>query len=136
MSGPEQSFYQGVERQLPESIYRQGMSNRFSVGVPDRYYECLNSILWVEYKFIQLPKRSNTIIPVANGLSGPQRNWLMRAYDNNIKTAVIVGTKEGGVFLDHPKQWSTGFLMPKDAFQLLLMSKKDLAKRILQELTR
>lgn len=89
----EGRFYEGVERKLPADVYREGMANPYRRGTPDRYYEGPGGALWVEYKYIDpLPS-------TLKSLSAHQQRWLRRAYEHGVRVAVIVGTKNGGLWL-------------------------------------
>lgn len=134
LSGPESSFYRSVERKLSERVYVEGMANPYSRGTPDRYYETENGALWVEYKFIKLPVRENTLIRPCEGLSPLQRKWLQRAFDNNVNVAVIVGTSKGGAYLNNPPSWDSE--LPKSVFELMLVPPAALAATIEKELTK
>lgn len=96
--------------------------NPFIGGVPDVWYSGPTGDLWVEYKFIVLPKRDTTVI--RPDLSGLQSDWLRERYEEGRNVAVIVGCKEGGVVatsLWWEKEMTTGW------FKAQLMSRKLLA---------
>lgn len=100
MSKPENSFIAGVHKYV--SVYKEKTNNPYRGGTPDVYYEG-KAHLWVEYKFIVLPARDNTMI-IAD-LSALQKDWLQRCHLNTGRARVIVGCKEGGVVFESPADW-------------------------------
>lgn len=105
MSGPENTFIAGVHRHLPpkDDLHREKMNNPYSSGTADMWYSGPSGgrDLWVEYKFLLLPKRDTTVIDLTTGsdppLSALQQDWLKRRHDEGRNVWVIVGFKEGGV---------------------------------------
>lgn len=110
MSKPENSFIAGVHRYV--SCYKEKTNNPYRGGTPDVYYEGQRH-LWVEYKFIEVPKRGST--PILADLSALQKDWLCRCHLNTGRARVIVGCKEGGVILETPDQWEQP--MPTSEFR-------------------
>ena len=99
---PENNFIASVHKHLVRQVYSEKMYNPLRGGTPDVYYEG-GRHLWVEYKFIVLPKRPTT--PVRAKLSELQKLWLRRCYDSTGRASVIVGCKAGGVVLRTPEEW-------------------------------
>lgn len=103
-SKPESTFIASVHKHLPpvEELYRVKMNNPYTAGMADVWYSGQND-LWVEYKFLVLPKRDSTVIDLCRGknpaLSDLQQEWLRSRYDEGRNVWVIVGCKEGGVVL-------------------------------------
>lgn len=102
MSTPENTFIASLHRRLPAlgELYREKMANPYRGGTADVWYSAKRD-LWVEYKFIVVPKRPDTIIDLIGGkkpmLSALQQEWLNSRFDEGRNVWVIVGCKEGGV---------------------------------------
>lgn len=121
--GPENTFIASVHRHLPDELYRMKNHNQYNGGIADVWYSGPKGDLWVEYKFITVPKRDNTLIDF--GLSELQKEWLGARYREGRYVAVIVGSKEGGVLCTTPPTWTTKCTAA--AFRELLVSRKQLA---------
>ena len=130
--GPENTFIAAVHRHLPESVYRMKNHNEFNGGIADVWYDGPHSDLWVEYKFIVLPKKATTTIDLCAGknpmLSPLQQKWLAERYKNGRNVWVVVGCKEGGVIFDDPLWWSSPITMLN--FSDLIKDRKTIAKQI------
>lgn len=135
-SGPENRFIQSIHRQLAGTtkLYMMKNHNQFNAGIADVWYSGLVSDLWVEYKFLELPKRDSTVVDfrdTAKGysLSALQQLWLRGRHEENRNVGVIVGTPAGGIWLPG-LSWDRPF----DAAQLRaeLRSKRDIADTILR----
>ena len=102
MGRPENSFIEGLEKHLPPGEpYRMKNHNIYTGGVWDKWYSGPAADLWVEYKFLAVPKRDNTIIEMVHEkdmLSALQATWGRDRYAEKRNIAVIVGCKEGGVW--------------------------------------
>lgn len=102
MSGPENTFIQSVHRHLPpvSELYRMKNHNQYTAGIADVWYSG-DYDLWVEYKFIAVPKRADTVIEHVGTKSGQvtplQDDWLASRHKQGRNVWVIVGSKEGGV---------------------------------------
>lgn len=124
----ETTFIQALHKVLPEHVYREKMNNPYRGGTPDCYYEHRRN-LWVEYKFVILPKRDDTFI--ACFTSELQRDWLRRCFDNGLNPFVITGCKvpgrkqSMGVVYSTPSEWETG--LPCGEFKDCLVSLDSLA---------
>lgn len=101
----ETVYAQRVNKHLPPEVYREKMNNPYRGGTPDFYYEFQRS-LWCEYKFIEVPKREDTII--RPNLSALQLDWLKRCHANGHKPVVVIGSRAGGVALWSPNAWTHG----------------------------
>ena len=120
-SKPESTFSRSIHKYLPPEVYYEKMHNPFRGGTFDFWYSGVKD-MWVEYKFIQLPKKPETLILPA--LSQLQIVWATERSQEGRNLAVIVGCKDGGVvFRDHA--WLTPISTQK--FQENIMSRKDLA---------
>ena len=101
--GPENTFIGSVHRHLPpvKNVYRMKNHNEYVAGVADCWYDGNDTDLWVEYKFLVVPKRDTTVIdlmnPKADQISPLQAEWLADRSRNGRNVWVIVGCKEGGV---------------------------------------
>jgi hypothetical protein len=81
--------------------------------------------IWIEYKYIEtIPKKGQVKID----LSALQKEWLLSRAQEGRNVAVIVGSKEGGIFLSSESITSAISL---EEFSNRLQSRKDLADRII-----
>lgn len=111
---PETTFYTGVHRHLPglDILHREKMANPYRGGTADHWYDGKQD-LWVEWKFIVVPARHDTVIDLVtprgkkqdSPLSQLQQDWLMSRHKNKRSVWVVVGSKEGGVVMRSPKEW-------------------------------
>jgi len=91
----ENQFISGVHKHLNPVVYRMKNNNPYTGGIPDCWYSGKKDDLWIEYKFIVVPKRPDTeIIPDCSKL---QLEWLHDRYNEGRNMEVIVGCAEGGV---------------------------------------
>ena len=99
--GQENTFISSVHRHLPEGVYHMKNHNQYVGGVADVWYSGFLD-LWIEYKFIVVPKRDTTVIDLCGGknpeLSALQQDWLMSRHNEGRSVGVIVGSKDGGVW--------------------------------------
>ena len=100
--------------------------NQFNGGIADCWYSGPAGDLWVEYKFVVLPKRDDTIIKF--GLSELQKDWLMKRHAEGRTVAVIVGSKEGGAMF-FGTDWESD--CNARLFRKLILTRKELADRII-----
>ena len=106
--------------------------NPYHGGIADCWYSGNAGDLWVEYKFIQLPKRSETVIDLCSGnhptISALQQEWLEGRHKEGRNVGVIVGFGTQGL-------WLPGLLwqqpMTAEAAQQAALSKKALATQII-----
>lgn len=124
--GPETTFIQSVHRLLPKTVYRMKNHNEYNGGIADCWYDGPMGDLWVEYKFVVLPKRDDTQVRIE--LSGLQKEWLRDRWDNGRNVAVVAGCAEGGVWLAAPSRWERDY--PADDFRSLIESRQEIANRI------
>lgn len=68
--------------------------NIYNGGIADVWYSGARADLWIEYKFIAIPKRPDTQIKIE--LSELQQNWLKARHSEGRSVAVVVGSKDGG----------------------------------------
>lgn len=105
-SKPETSFYTSVHRFLPSpsQLHREKMANPYRGGTADHWYSGPVKDLWIEWKFILMPKRDDTVIHMVSGknplLSPLQQDWLSRRNAEGRYVWVVLGCKEGGIVFD------------------------------------
>lgn len=107
--GPENTFIGSVRKHLSKKVYALKNHNEYNSGIADVWYDGPAGDLWIEYKFIVVPKRDDTGIDLVGGknpiLSKLQQEWLADRHVNGRRVAVIVGSKEGGVWFE-PMTWN------------------------------
>lgn len=130
---PETTFYESVHRHLPlpSLLHREKMSNPYRGGTADHWYDGPKADLWIEWKFIVIPKRDGTVISLVNGkqpiLSTLQQDWLRERVANGRRVAVVVGSKTGGVWFGNT---SWGLPFTAGEFRSLIKSRAALADQI------
>ena len=97
MPKPENTFIASVHKFLPVDLYKMKNNNQYNGGIADCWYSGARGDLWIEYKFITIPSRDETLIPL--NLSQLQQNWLRARCTEGRSVGVIVGCKSGGVWL-------------------------------------
>lgn len=131
--GPENTFIGSVHKHLPAGIYRMKNHNQYNGGIADVWYSGVRD-LWVEYKFIVVPKRPDTVIDLITGknpaISYLQQEWLRSRHGEGRSVGVIVGSKDGGVWFPG-LTWDATY--PAKKFLSLLQTRKDLAGTIEKE---
>ena len=125
MATPENTFIGSVHRHLPVGLYHMKNHNPYNGGIADVWYSGNAADLWIEYKFIVIPKRPNTLITIE--LSELQKNWLRSRHAEGRSVGVIVGCREGGVFLAG-ESW--GSEITADYFRKIVQSRSALADAI------
>jgi len=126
MSKPETTFTAGVHKYLPpgrEDPYWMKNNNLYTSGIWDVWYSGDFQDLWVEYKFVVLPKQGKTLI--TPGLSELQMDWGRKRCAEGRNLAVIVGCKEGGVIMTKQTEWMRQWT--RDEFMQQLKTRKDIA---------
>lgn len=124
---PESTFTLSVDRHLPTDLHREKMFNPYRGGTFDKWYSGTEGDLWVEYKFVVVPKRFTTMI--LPGLSELQLLWGRGRVAEGRNAIVIVGSKMGGVVMTDPLEWDQP-ISTKD-FLARLQSRAELAGEIL-----
>ena len=131
--GPENTFIGSVHKHLPAGIYHMKNHNQYVGGIADVWYSGVRD-LWVEYKFIVVPKRPDTVIDLITGknpaISYLQQEWLRSRHEEGRSVGVIVGSKDGGVWFPG-LTWDATY--PAKKFLSLLQTRKDLAGTIEKE---
>ena len=125
MATPENTFIASVHRHLPVDLYRMKNHNQYNGGIADCWYSGNAADLWVEYKYITIPARPDTLIKIE--LSELQKNWLRSRYAEGRHVAVIIGSKEGGVYLINDS-WDSSYTSGQ--FKKLIRDRKELARII------
>ena len=125
MATPENTFIGSVHRLLPHELYRMKNHNQYNGGIPDCWYSGPAGDLWIEYKHVVLPKRDDTLI--TPNLSALQIDWLNGRSKEGRRVGVIIGTKEGGVWLPN-LAWADPLKTVE--FRKLMMPRSDLAEVI------
>ena len=131
---PESTFIASVHKHLPPTLYRVKNNNEYTAGIADVWYSGVRD-LWVEYKFIAVPKRPETRVDLLTGknpaISYLQQEWLRSRHGEGRSVGVIVGSKDGGIWLPGVA-WEQPFTA-KD-FLAHLRTRKDLADTIVKEI--
>ncbi len=124
---PENVFIDAVHRHLPTGLYRMKNHNAYNGGIPDCWYSGKVADLWVEYKFVALPARGDTLVKIT--LAELQKEWLRSRHKEGRQVAVIVGCKEGGVlFSGH--SWDYDYRA--EDFKKLMVTRQKLAEEIME----
>jgi hypothetical protein len=138
MAKPETTFTASVHKHLPplSQLHREKMANPYRGGTADYWYDGKRD-LWVEWKFLVVPKRDSTVIDLVTGsaktqaaISPLQQKWLRDRYNNGRRVWVIVGSKDGGVIFKD-RTWEVP--VTAAVFRSLLVSRRDLARLITEE---
>lgn len=128
MSKPETTFIGSVHKHLPpgrSDPYWMKNNNIYTAGIWDCWYSGRKADLWVEYKFVVLPKTDSVL--VKPDLSVLQLKWGAERYKEGRNLAVIIGCTEGGVILrDH--EWKKP--LTRAEFIKLLRTRKEVAEWI------
>ncbi len=131
--GPENNFISSVHKHLPAGLYRMKNHNQYNGGIADVWYSGVRD-LWIEYKFIAVPKRPETRIDLLTGknpaISYLQQEWLRSRHGEGRSVGVIVGSKDGGIWLPGVA-WDQTYTAAD--FLKHLKSRKELADEILEE---
>lgn len=135
---PETTFYTSVHKHLPplSQLHREKMANPYRGGTFDHWYDGTRD-LWVEWKFIELPKRPGTVIDLVtprgkkmeSPLSALQQQWGRDRWNNGRDVWVIVGCALGGVVYDRG-DWHLP--LTTSQFTARLLSRKEIAAKIAQ----
>ena len=131
MATPENTFIASVHRHLPAELYSMKNHNQYNGGIADVWYSGAKADLWIEYKFIVVPKRGTTLIDLTGGktpsLSHLQQHWLRCRHAEGRSVGVLVGTKQGGVWFPGVT-W--GNPQNSQAFCTQILSRSELAAHI------
>lgn len=106
----EHGFVKAVHRQLPPWIKVWKICDDYQGGVPDALYFGQNGkLLFVEHKYVKLPKRKTTVINL--DLSSLQKEWYSEMDSRRIPEIVLVGCEGGGVWVESLTEVYTGIVM-------------------------
>lgn len=129
--GPENTFISSVHKHLPPAVYSMKNHNEYNGGIADVWYDGPIGDLWIEYKFVAIPKRATTVIDLVGGknpiISKLQQEWLKARALNGRNVAVVVGCKDGGVWFP---DWEWEKPMTAQAFFDLVQPRVQIAKWI------
>lgn len=125
--GPENTFIGSVHKHLPSEVYRMKNHNQYNGGIPDCWYSGRQADLWIEYKFLVLPKRETTLIEPGVLLSALQREWLEDRHAEGRNVGVVIGSKDGGMWYPGTT-WKHPHL--PDYFKRHMQTRQQLAKLI------
>lgn len=132
--GPENTFISSVHKHLPTKLYRLKNNNQYNGGIADVWYSGKGQDLWIEYKFITVPKRPDTTIDLVSGkspeISALQQEWLRARHEEGRNVGVVIGSKDGGIWL--PGLAWNRTIQTKD-FLRHLRTRKELAEEIIKE---
>lgn len=131
MPAPENAFIASVHKHLPAPLYRMKNHNQYNGGIADVWYSGKKD-LWIEYKFIAVPKRLETLIDLNrkpptgdSAISTLQQAWLKARHAEGRAVGVIIGSKNGGVWcpgVSWDRTWTaqqfTAALVPRSALAL------------------
>ena len=70
----EHGFVRSVHRQLSPDVFVWKINDKYAGGVPDAFYAGPARCLFIEYKYVKLPKRDTTLVKTS--LSEQQKLWL------------------------------------------------------------
>lgn len=129
-SKPETTFTKAVNDKLPpgrHDPYWMKNNNQYTSGIWDVWYSGNVADLWVEYKFIVLPKGGDVIIKPQ--LSKLQEDWGWERHAEGRNMAVIIGCKEGGVVFEN-LEWESEITAA--AFKVRIQSRLELAGWIME----
>lgn len=129
--GPENTFIGSVHKHLPSELYRMKNHNEYNGGIADCWYSGPRGDLWVEYKFIKVPVRDDTVINLTTGknpaISFLQQEWLRQRHGEGRVVGVIIGSKDGGVWCPGDS-WDVPFSARQ--FRSALKTRRELAELI------
>jgi len=112
--------------------------NQYNGGIADVWYSG-KSDLWIEYKFIKVPKRDDTVIDLIHGsaktgpdISALQQEWLKCRHAEGRCVGVIVGSEKGGVW--YPGlAWNRTFTASE--FRAATLTRPDVAATIFKHVS-
>jgi hypothetical protein len=136
---PETTFTTSVHRHLPPvtEFWREKMANPYRGGGADYWYSGRGKKsrdLWVEWKFVRLPKRDDTIVDLVNGKDPPlsylQQSWLRDRHLEGRHVWVIVGTDANGGVIFTDLSWERP--LPRHSFVSRMLTRSAIAEEILR----
>lgn len=130
--GPENRFISAIHSLLPpvSEFYRMKNHNEYNGGIPDCWYSARLD-LWIEYKYVELPARPDTMITIIDGkkpsLSKLQQEWITSRVHEGRNVWVIVGSNIGGLI--ERQGWGPGRWRADD-FKAQCVPRHQIAKAI------
>lgn len=127
---PETTFYRGVLDRLSRTLHHEKMANPYRGGTFDSWFSGKRD-LWVEWKYIELPKRDTTVFDLCtprggnmtSPLSALQQEWGHARHVEGRNVWVIVGCSVGrgaqGLIFDKPSDWKRKWLVSELRSELL-----------------
>ena len=98
----EGDYTQDVRSHLPPGVYALKLNLPYTAGVADNWYSGLGGDLWVEYKYYpEMPSTLRLITGKSPKITLLQQDWLRQRSGEGRHVAVVVGSTQGGVILDH-----------------------------------
>lgn len=135
MAKPENQFRSSVHAYFAwQDLHHEKMSNPYRAGGADDWYSGKgkgSKDLWIEWKYVDLPVRDETVIDLVSGKKPPithlQQLWLADRYAEGRNVWVGVGSAKGGILLK-----DLDWLKPLSAgqFRARLQSRRELADHI------
>lgn len=113
-----------MHRQLSPDIFVWKINDKYAGGVPDAFYAGPARCLFIEYKYVKLPKRDTTLVKTS--LSEQQKLWLDRMSGMDKHVALVIGSVLGTIIID--KDWD--YPIPTELFRQHAMSTKAVAQWI------
>ena len=120
----EHGFVRSVHRQLSPDVFVWKINDKYAGGVPDAFYAGPARCLFIEYKYVKLPKRDTTLVKTS--LSVQQKLWLDRMLGMDKQVALVIGSVLGSIIID--KDWDHP--IPTELFRQRAMSTQAVAKWI------
>lgn len=137
-SGPETRYIRSIHQKLGKSVYSMKNHNPYVGGIADCWYSGDLADLWVEYKFMELPKRDSTVVDFRDTtkrycLSKLQQEWLRGRWEEGRQVGVIIGTPAGGIWF-FGVSWDSSFTAAE--LRKHLLPKPQIAQTILKHTLR
>ena len=120
----EHGFVRSVHRQLSPDIFVWKINDKYAGGVPDAFYAGPARCLFIEYKYVKLPKRDTTLVKTS--LSEQQKLWLDRMSGMDKHVALVIGSVLGNIIID--KNWD--YPVTSELFRRHAVSTKAVAQWI------
>lgn len=134
---PENQFRLSVHKYIdPHQVHHEKMSNPYRAGGADDWYSGKpahkkSRDLWIEWKFIVVPVRDDTMIDLVGGKRPPltplQQLWLRDRHSEGRNVWVGIGSAKGGIIL-RDLAWQTP--MSAKQFRSMMMPRNELAELI------
>jgi hypothetical protein len=103
------------------------MSNPYISGIADWWYSGPITDLWVEFKYLKIPRTRGLVCP---DLSELQKRWTTDRYNEGRNVRVIIGCPQGAVVYHSPVEWLEGIEVME--FNSRIIDRRTLAGRIME----